>query len=112
MGKIERRAFVCPALKRAYENAQRNAFGNTGEVPSGVSWDANKFGNSVSSKGTIVGSADCDGCGKHVTVTYNLKKIEAIDVETRKPVKLYDSIGGTESISVSGHKCSDDENQK
>jgi|CXWL01.1.fsa_nt_gi hypothetical protein len=112
MGKIESRSIICPALKRAYEIAQRNAFENSSGIPSGVSWNAGKYGNSVTSKGTLTGSADCENCGKHITVTYNLKKIEASDEETRKPVKLYDTIGGTESISVSGHKCSEVEKQK
>jgi len=112
MGKVGKEGIICPALRRAYEMAQANAFNNTGGIPPSVNWNLGKYGNFVVSKGTLVGSASCENCSKRVVVTYNLEKIKAVEEETRKPVKLFYTIGGTESVSVSGHKCSEDENQK
>ena len=112
MAKIQESEIHCELLKEAYQRAQRSAFANLSGIPSGVKWDYDTYGNQISTKGGTVSKDTCSECGKHITVTFNFPKIAATNWETGQPVNLYDTIGGTESISVSGHRCTEDEHQK
>jgi hypothetical protein len=112
MGKIQETEIHCGLLKAAYDRANRSAFSNLGDTPIGARWDSDTYGNHVTGKGTAIGKDTCTGCGKHISVTLNFPKIAATNWETGKPIKLFDSLGGTESIAVSGHKCSENNHQK
>lgn len=112
MPKIVESEIVCRELEKAFDEAVENAYNADRPIPSNINWDSNEHGNSVSTKGALTGSADCKACGKHCSVTIQLDQIEAKSVEDRKPVKLYSLIGGKVSISVSGHKCTKNEDQR
>ena len=94
----------CNRLLEAYQRAKDRAF-NQAVLPGGeVEFDGT-LGNDVSLKGTLVGKGSCAECGKGVTVTLNLPKVEVKEWESGKPINLFSVLSCTESIKVSGHRC-------
>ena len=68
----------CERLRQAYEVAFAGAFDRIPRPESGIRWPG-KFGNHVSTKGTLIGLGECAGCGKKVEVILNLDPIQATD---------------------------------
>lgn len=104
MTKISRENIHCPALQAAYERAIKKAF-EKGKMPSSDVYWPEKYGNAVSTKGTLEGSDVCLNCGKRIEVDLILKEINGVRNESEEAVKVYDELSYTESIKVSGTKC-------
>jgi hypothetical protein len=94
----------CSHLRDAYERARKMAH-DQAVLPGGEVLFDSELNNQVSTKGTLVGKDSCTECGKRITVTLNLARIEAKVSETQRPIKLFSRLSGSESINVSGHKC-------
>lgn len=93
----------CEYLRQAYERALKGAFDFVPRPGANLNWDK-KFGNAVSTRGTLIGRDSCKNCDKAIEVILKLKEISAVSYYGRE-IKLYDTLGGTETIKISGHPC-------
>ncbi len=94
----------CKLLNEAYERALGKAFDLAPRPGAEICWDGTRYGNAVSTKGTLIGADRCLGCNKRIEVILSLEPVAATNLD-REAVKLYDTIGGKETIKLSGHRC-------
>jgi len=103
MTKIRVEQIGCGDLKNAYNLAIGGALESHGRPPSGTNW-SEAYGNHVSGKGCLRGTASCGKCYKRVDVTLQLEKIDAWDRDD-KPAKAFNLLRYLQSIRVSGVEC-------